>query len=151
MNPAVLLTGVTKTFGQMTAVDHLDLVVPRGALYGFIGPNGAGKTTTIRMMMMPIMLIIMTPWIFWFPISREPNSTFSTVISFVPPVNSFTRLLRMASNSPPPWWQVWLSIGIGVASVGAALWFAAKVFRIGLLMYGKPPNLATLVRWARAA
>ena len=151
MNPAVLLTGVTKTFGQMTAVDHLDLVVPRGALYGFIGPNGAGKTTTIRMMMMPIMLIIMTPWIFWFPISREPNSTFSTVISFVPPVNSFTMLLRMASNSPPPWWQVWLSIGIGVASVGAALWFAAKVFRIGLLMYGKPPNLATLVRWARAA
>jgi ABC-2 type transport system ATP-binding protein len=51
MNPAVLLKGVTKTFGQMTAVDRLDLVVPRGALYGFIGPNGAGKTTTIRMMM----------------------------------------------------------------------------------------------------
>jgi ABC-2 type transport system ATP-binding protein len=51
MNAAVLLNGVTKTFGQMTAVDHLDLVVPRGALYGFIGPNGAGKTTAIRMMM----------------------------------------------------------------------------------------------------
>ncbi len=51
MNTAVLLKGVTKTFGQMTAVDHLDLVVPSGALYGFIGPNGAGKTTTIRMMM----------------------------------------------------------------------------------------------------
>jgi ABC-2 type transport system ATP-binding protein len=51
MNPAVLLNGVTKTFGSTRAVDHLDLVVPRGALYGFIGPNGAGKTTTIRMMM----------------------------------------------------------------------------------------------------
>jgi ABC-2 type transport system ATP-binding protein len=51
MEAAVLLEGVTKTFGGTTAVDRLDLVVPRGALYGFIGPNGAGKTTTIRMMM----------------------------------------------------------------------------------------------------
>ena len=101
-------------------------------------------------MMMPIMLVI-TPWIFWLPISSEPNSVFSTVISFVPPVNSFTMLLRMTSNAPPPWWQVWLSIGIGVASVVAAVWFAAKVFRIGLLMYGKPPDFATLIRWARAA
>jgi ABC-2 type transport system ATP-binding protein len=51
MEAAVLLKGVTKTFGGTTAVDRLDLVVPRGAVYGFIGPNGAGKTTTIRMMM----------------------------------------------------------------------------------------------------
>jgi ABC-2 type transport system ATP-binding protein len=51
MNAAVLLNGVTKTFGPTRAVEHLDLVVPRGAMYGFIGPNGAGKTTTIRMMM----------------------------------------------------------------------------------------------------
>jgi ABC-2 type transport system ATP-binding protein len=51
MDAAVLLEGITKTFGRTTAVDRLDLVVPRGALYGFIGPNGAGKTTTIRMMM----------------------------------------------------------------------------------------------------
>jgi ABC-2 type transport system ATP-binding protein len=51
MNTAVLLNGVTKSFGSTRAVDHLDLVVPQGALYGFIGPNGAGKTTTIRMMM----------------------------------------------------------------------------------------------------
>ena len=102
-------------------------------------------------MMMPIMLLIMLPWIFWLPISREPNSVFSTVISFIPPVNTFTMLLRLTSNAPPPWWQVWLSIGIGVASVVAAVWFAAKVFRIGLLMYGKPPDFATLVRWVRAA
>ena len=51
MEAAVLLKGVTKAFGGTTAVDRLDLIVPRGALYGFIGPNGAGKTTTIRMMM----------------------------------------------------------------------------------------------------
>ena len=102
-------------------------------------------------MMMPIMLLVMAPWIFWLPISREPNSVFSTAISFIPPVNTFTMLLRLTSNAPPPWWQVWLSIGIGAGAVAATLWFAAKVFRIGLLMYGKPPDFATMIRWARAA
>jgi ABC-type Na+ efflux pump permease subunit len=102
-------------------------------------------------LMMPIMLTLMAPWILAQPIGRDPNSTFSTVISFIPPVNTFTMLIRMTSVSPPPLWQVWLSIGIGVASAFAAIWFAAKVFRIGLLMYGKPPDFATLIRWARAA
>ena len=50
-NSAIELSAVTKTFAGLTAVDKLDLQIPRGALYGFIGPNGAGKTTTIRMIM----------------------------------------------------------------------------------------------------
>jgi ABC-2 type transport system ATP-binding protein len=41
--------GLTKSFGERTVVDHFDLQVPRGAIYGFLGPNGSGKTTTIRM------------------------------------------------------------------------------------------------------
>jgi len=102
-------------------------------------------------LMMPLMLVLMLPWFLWMPISRDPNSTFSVALSFVPPINTFAMLLRMASTTPPPWWQVWLSIGVGVVSVFGALWFAAKVFRIGLLMYGKPPNFATLIRWAREA
>ena len=48
---AVVLRGVTKTFGAHTAVEDLDLAVPRGSVYGFIGPNGSGKTTTLRMIM----------------------------------------------------------------------------------------------------
>jgi ABC-2 type transport system ATP-binding protein len=51
MGDAIVLRGVTKTFGQTTAVKNLDLTVPYGGLYGFIGPNGAGKTTTIRLIM----------------------------------------------------------------------------------------------------
>jgi ABC-2 type transport system ATP-binding protein len=43
------LTGLTKTYGTFTAVDAIDLTVPRGELFGFLGPNGAGKTTTLRM------------------------------------------------------------------------------------------------------
>src|SRR5579884_3919759 len=48
---AVAIEGVTKTFRQHVAVDHLSLQVPRGSIYGFIGPNGSGKTTTLRMIM----------------------------------------------------------------------------------------------------
>jgi ABC-2 type transport system permease protein len=102
-------------------------------------------------LMGPVMMILMIPWILWMPISRNPNSTFAVVTSFLPPINPFVMLTRMTSSSPPPMWQVWLSIGIGVVSIYAAIWFAAKVFRVGLLMYGKPPNFATLIKWVRAA
>ncbi len=47
---AVLTRGLTKRFGKIVAVDHLDLSVRRGELYGFLGPNGAGKSTTLRML-----------------------------------------------------------------------------------------------------
>ena len=49
--PAVRLSGVTKSFGAHTAVSDLDLEIPRGAILGLLGPNGSGKTTTIRMIM----------------------------------------------------------------------------------------------------
>jgi len=47
---AISVRGLTKTFGKRTVVDHFDMEVPKGAIYGFLGPNGSGKTTTIRMM-----------------------------------------------------------------------------------------------------
>jgi ABC-2 type transport system permease protein len=102
-------------------------------------------------LMGPVMIVLMIPWILWMPISRNPNSTFAVVTSFLPPINPFVMLTRLTSSSPPPLWQVWLSIAIGVASIYAAIWFAAKVFRVGLLMYGKPPNFATLIKWVRMA
>jgi ABC-2 type transport system ATP-binding protein len=48
--PAVVTRGLTKRFGSLVAVDHLDLTVKSGELYGFLGPNGAGKSTTLRML-----------------------------------------------------------------------------------------------------
>jgi ABC-2 type transport system ATP-binding protein len=47
---AIEVTGLTKTFGTFTAVDGIDVTVPRGQIFGFLGPNGSGKTTTIRML-----------------------------------------------------------------------------------------------------
>lgn len=48
--PVIEVKALTKRFGDKTVVDHFDMAVPRGAIYGFLGPNGSGKTTTIRMM-----------------------------------------------------------------------------------------------------
>jgi ABC-2 type transport system ATP-binding protein len=49
MEPMIQIKGLTKKYGTFTAVDAIDLEVPRGQLFGFLGPNGAGKTTTLRM------------------------------------------------------------------------------------------------------
>ena len=99
----------------------------------------------------PVILTLVVPYMFWFPISRNPNSWFSTIISFVPPCNSFAMLLRMTSTSPPPAWQPILSLLIGAAASAVALWAAAKVFRIGLLQFGKAPDYKTMWRWIRMA
>src|SRR4029450_5801299 len=48
MDLAIATQGLRRTFGDFTAVDGIDLAVPRGSLYGFLGPNGAGKSTTIK-------------------------------------------------------------------------------------------------------
>jgi len=100
-------------------------------------------------LMTPVMLVIMIPWIMWMPISRDPNSLLAIVLSYIPPVSNFVILLRLTSSSPPPLWQAWLAVAVGAAGVSVLLWFAAKVFRVGLLMFGKPPTLGTLIRWAR--
>jgi ABC-2 type transport system ATP-binding protein len=48
--PAIVAVGLTRRFGKVTAVDHVDLSIPRAGIYGFLGPNGSGKSTTIRML-----------------------------------------------------------------------------------------------------
>jgi ABC-type Na+ efflux pump permease subunit len=121
-----------------------------GAVFAMAGA-AVNDMKEAQTLMGPVMLLLMGPWIVAFPITRTPDSTMAVALSFLPPVNSFVMMLRLSSSHPPPTWQVLLSIGIGLLASAAAIWFAAKVFRIGLLMHGKPPNLATLWRWARVA
>ena len=123
--------------------------VVMGSLMAAIG-SSVNELREAQSLMTPITLMMTLPWLFWYPISRDPNSVFATALSFIPPMNAFAMLLRMTSTAPPPVWQVWLSIAVGVAAAAGALWFASRVFKIGLLMHGRPPNFATLVRWAQA-
>jgi len=118
--------------------------------FGAIGA-AVNEMREAQALVTPVMLVLMVPWLLAAPVAREPNSTFAIALSFIPPVNTLAMMIRMASSSPPPWWQVWITIGIGLAAACFATWMAAKIFRVGLLMYGKPPNFATLLRWARQA
>ncbi|MBD8524475.1 ABC transporter permease [Pseudomarimonas arenosa] len=99
----------------------------------------------------PVILTMVFPMMLWMPISRDPNSMLAMVTSILPPTGPFVMIIRMSSSSPPPMWEVWLSIGLGILGAWLAVWFAGKVFRIGLLMHGKPPSFMTLLRWARMA
>jgi ABC-type Na+ efflux pump permease subunit len=120
-----------------------------GAFMAAVG-SAVNELREAQGLMTPVMMIIMIPWFLWMPISRDPNSVLAVVLTFVPPISNFVIMLRLASSTPPPLWQTLLAVVVGAAGVYASLWFAARVFRIGLLMYGKPPNLATLVKWARS-
>ena len=118
------------------------------ALMAAIG-SAVSELRDAQSLMMPIMVIFMVPWLLMAPISSQPNSLLAIVLSFVPPIGNFVMVLRMASNAPPPMWQVGAAILVSAGGVYLSLRFAAKVFRIGILMFGKPPTLTTLVRWAR--
>jgi ABC-2 type transport system permease protein len=120
------------------------------SMYAAIG-SAVTDAREAQSLLMPLTVLLMIPYMLWMPITRDPNSAFSTTVSFLPPINFFAMLLRMTSTTPPPQWQVWLTIVIGLGGAAFALWFASKVFRIGCLQFGKAPNFATLVKWARMA
>lgn len=102
-------------------------------------------------LMTPVMMLMIIPWILWLPISRAPNSVMAQVLSFVPGANPFVMVIRLCGSEPVPAWQIPVSILVGAATAAACAWAAAKIFRIGVLMYGKPPDFRTLLKWVRMA
>ncbi|MBS0188175.1 MAG: ABC transporter permease [Planctomycetes bacterium] len=102
-------------------------------------------------LMAPVMIVLVVPMILWMPILRNPNSAFAQVCSFVPMINPFIMVLRISGSEPIPMWQIPASIAVGLLTVVFMCYAAAKIFRIGVLMYGKPPNLPTLIKWIRMA
>ncbi len=90
-SPAVALAGVTKRYGDLVAVQDLDLVVPRGATYGFLGPNGAGKTTTIR-----ILLRILEPDVGEVRLlGRPPDSNTLDRVGYLPEERGLYRRMKV--------------------------------------------------------
>jgi len=69
--PAIETQGLTKRYGARTAVDGLDIEVPRGVIAGFVGPNGAGKTTTLRMLLGLIRPTAGTGWVLGVPLTSS--------------------------------------------------------------------------------
>ncbi|MFO0829319.1 MAG: ABC transporter permease [Phycisphaerales bacterium] len=97
----------------------------------------------------PAMLMLMVPLMLWLPISQNPNGALATVTSFVPPLIPFVMILRVSTSTEPvALWQVLASLAVGFVATVGMIWLAARIFRVGVLMQGKPPTPMELIRWA---
>jgi ABC-2 type transport system permease protein len=83
-----------------------------------------------------------------FVIINNSNSPWAIAGSLFPPTAPVVMFLRMASEMPPAW-QFGVSIGLMVVSIWATLWFASRLYRVGILMYGKRATIPELIRWLR--
>ena len=98
----------------------------------------------------PAMLLLMIPLLLWSPIINDPNGLLATVTSFIPPLIPFVMILRVtAATEPVPIWQIIATIVAGYCWMLVMIWMCAKIFRVGVLMTGKPPTPIELLRWVR--
>jgi ABC-2 type transport system permease protein len=123
-------------------------VLMYGAIFIAVG-SACSDLKDSQSMMQPIMIFLMLPLLAAPVILRSPDSTLSVVLSLVPTATPFLMLVRLALTPPPPLWQVILSLVLTAIGTAALVWVSGRIFRVGLLMQGKPPNLPELLRWIR--
>ena len=92
-------------------------------------------------------IFVVMPWIFLLPVINSPDSTMAVVTSLIPVFTPFLMLLRIAVKTPPAW-QIALGYILTIALCAFMIWLCARVYRVGILMYGKKPTLKEILRWA---
>jgi ABC-2 type transport system permease protein len=117
------------------------------ALYAAIGASVNTVQEAQNLMwhvMMPIIIGMVA-----FPAAIEaPDGPLSVAMSMIPGISPLIMFLRIVVQTPPTW-QIALSIALlGLAILGV-LWISARIYRVGILMYGKKPTFPELVKWAR--
>ncbi len=98
------------------------------------------------LVMMPMILAV----IFIVNIFQNPNSNiavFGSLFPFTAPLVMFARI----ANQTPPFWQIALSIGLMLATIYVMVWLCGRIYRVGILMYGKKPNLPEILKWIKYA
>ncbi len=97
-----------------------------------------------------ISMVLGLSFVLMFPVMANPDATVSVVLSLVPIFAPMLFFLRMTIQMPPTW-QIVLCMALLVTSVFATARFAASVYRVGILMYGKKPTLREVLQWARSS
>lgn len=98
-------------------------------------------------LMTPIIMVLIIPLLAMMPIAKDPNGSLAVIMSYIPPFTPFAMMNRVAGS--PPMMDYVLTTLLLMASLALVVWAAAKVFRVGVLMYGKPPKLREILRWIR--
>lgn len=111
---------------------------------------GSMVTTTQEggQLIMPIIFLLIIGFYLAFPVIRSPSSSFAFWVSMIPFFSPITMVVRIVTETPP-FWQIALSLLIGAATVIALIWLAARIYRVGMLMYGKRASIPEVWRWIR--
>jgi ABC-2 type transport system permease protein len=96
-------------------------------------------------LMMPVLIPMLIPLLAMVPIGQDPNGLLARVLSFIPPFTPFVMMNRAAG--PPALWEYGLTTLLMVGAIIVTVRGSARVFRIGILMTGKPPRLREIIKW----
>jgi ABC-2 type transport system permease protein len=92
--------------------------------------------------------MMLIPYFIGFSATQNPNTTLALVASLIPIFTPILMFMRIAS-AIPPFWQIGSSIALCAVTIWGFAWLGAKIFRVGMLMYGKKPSLGEMLRWLR--
>ncbi len=96
----------------------------------------------------PVTILIIIPFISSFAVIKDPTSELAQVLSFLPFFTPLVMFLRV-SLVMPPWWQIVASLAINIVTIVGITWLTARIYRVGILMYGKRPTVPEIIRWIR--
>ncbi len=97
-----------------------------------------------------IVFFLLAPLFIMFRIINDPDSTLAVVTSLIPPFTPLLMTLRIALQMPPLW-QLLLAYALTVGFIVLMVWIASRIYRVGILMYGKKPTLREIWKWVRYA
>ncbi len=117
------------------------------SLYAAIGAAVDNETDTQQFMMPIILPLILAVYVGGFTVIEDPHGTVSTVFSFIPFTSPVVMLMRIPFGVPI--WQQLLSLTILIGTFMFTVWFAAKIYRVGILMYGKKPSYKEIMKWIK--
>jgi ABC-2 type transport system permease protein len=100
-------------------------------------------------LLQPVFIVLIVPLVSMVFITQEPNGTVARILTYIPLFTPFTMMNR--AGGPPPAWEYVVSGLVILVSVWLAFRAAGKVFRVGILMTGKPPRLKEMLSWLRQA
>jgi ABC-2 type transport system permease protein len=126
----------------------LTAVLMFGAIFIAVGA-ACSDLKDAQNLMQPAMIFLLLPVLASPIIVTAPHAQLSVVLSLVPVATPFLMLVRLAMAPPPPLWQVLVALALTSATTAALVWTAGRIFRVGLLMQGRPPSLRELLRWIR--
>jgi ABC-2 type transport system permease protein len=98
----------------------------------------------------PPIMIMLIGFYFCFAVIRDPNSSLSFWVSIAPLFAPMTMPVRILAEMPP-FWQIALSIAINCIAIAGLVWLAGRVYRVGMLMYGKRATLPEVWKWIKQA